>query len=283
MTPEEKNLADVKRLATAEHELDDRLEDVHRRLTEARPAVGEAVLAATLAGEGVADEQEARQVDRLRAEAEAVSDAIDAARRKRERAIPAVWTAKAAATRAESAKLAADADKRQARTDRLTNLLRDHEGVSFAPPYYPPAGPMSAGLEDAYVTPRTVVMRRRAGTLAVKARELEGQQVRRHGTLDAPDLDGLLAQIKADPMVIGPRLDSVREWASAALQRVESWRGIAGLHLVWSEGTIDERAGRVIAAQGPVERYPGDEPFAPLRTVPSLASMQAEMCGRAVV
>jgi hypothetical protein len=252
---------EVARLHAAEREMTTRLIQLRAEIEAAKPAAAEATLRAQLAGTvSTTSSQAAKSLARLREEAERLDAAVDLCRERRAQAIPAVYRHEAAGLREQAATIRVEADERRTKSMALLQELQDLEGVRFNAPAAPPPM-MRAGIESIYPLPKSQLQREEADKLAMQAAVIEGRPVARQGTVDAPDVDSLLAML-ADPMVIAPRLDNVREWATrrsaAALEHSHGRRPIATLRLVWGSGVIDEAASRVALQPEAVDRSPGE-------------------------
>jgi hypothetical protein len=288
-TDKDKARAEIDRLFATETKMIDRLAEVRRRVKEMGTELADAALAEGLDGSAADFGKAARKRDDLRAEAEAIDAAIDRVREQRAAEIPRVWRAESQELRVEAAKLAAEAEKHRQRADRMRAELAKHEGVNFQPIAVLPAM-MLMGLDESTMS-RFSAMHLRIYKLQQRAGVLEGQQVRRDGVADAPDVEMLIDALRADACTITPRADAARAWAEAALSRNPGAAVVNGLHLLWADGRIKEAESKVALRQQPVERWAGDQTFgvppksAPMpatkTVVPDLDSMRREMAGAA--
>jgi hypothetical protein len=169
--------AEVERLDRAEAELSGRLAGLRVELAAAEVAAGEAALALALGGSAPA-KTETREVAQLRAGIEATERAIDAARLRRQAAMPRVWLAEAAALRAEAKRKVQQADDIDRQCQPHLKKLAELQGVRFVPesparPY--PSAQAQGGAPFVVVvpTPKTELLRQQAAALEGQATSLE--------------------------------------------------------------------------------------------------------------
>lgn len=215
---------------------------------------GATVVAATLAGDGqIATSTAADVITHGRAELDTLERAIGNARAEREAAVFGWWRARADDVREKAAALREEADARQPTTDRLLAQLREWEGVTYAP-LEPPRGQSFDVVR--VPTPRTTLLRMEAKSLDVQAEGFLKNRVNKNaaadfdGSLDAVDVEHIVAQMTSDPMTIGAIAHIVRDWLTAGLAHERNRRkGMAEdsasfkdpvrINVRWTNGELD--------------------------------------------
>ena len=259
--------AEVERLHRAELSLADRRAALTAELGVAEADAGDAALSAALDGGDTATA--IGRVTALRAEIEATDRAIEAARRQRREAIPAVWHAETVPLRERAAELRREADERQAKTDDLLRQLEAHEGVAYAPASTAQSDvrvDAATRLGGAFTvvaipTAQTQLLRLEADQLIQQAAALEQRTVQDRGALtDVGSADELIARVRTwDAMTIAPPLPAVMVWATevetaqrARIARQPSHlqdRLSVRLTFIWTDGDVIDTArsgGRVV-------------------------------------
>ena len=227
MSITEKAKAQVVKLADAEKRLGEKHTTKAAELEAIAGGLGQATLAAELAGEEV-DPSSTRRARELRTELEAIDGAIQEARRTRQEAIRGAWKAEAADLRAEAGKRRDEAADRQKRTDELLTQLREHEGVDYLPgpkPEYLGAmlsRPLIYGIDAA--VPATAALRLEAGRLDTEASELEARKVPRSGLVTGATVAELFAAVLADAYRLGPTMVEIAAWTVTVEAKIrEPW------------------------------------------------------------
>lgn len=267
-----------------------RLLAVERRYSElARQKQEERRLLEDRAGEDVAEFDEATiftaareradAIIRVSVDVDAATRAVEAARLQRHGAIPLTWAAEAQVLRQRAATLRKEADEREPRARKLLEALQEFEGCSYAPAQPPMAELSGQGVTGGVLTviriptPRTTLLRQEAAQLEAQAKQLEERRVQDAGHVSAVGADELVAQVLADPLVLGPSLIALHEWideaSTAELARRERIHpGQAGyvepgteiaFSVSWQHGQLDQRQCRAGVPEGaayqPRERY----------------------------
>lgn len=111
----------------------------------------------------------------LRAEHEAATAAVEATRKRVDRAQRDVWLAQATEVREQAAAFTAEADERAKVTDALLVQLQQHEGVEYAPKEVDTRQQVIAFGSATVSIPRTQRLRNEAAALIRQAEALEYQ------------------------------------------------------------------------------------------------------------
>lgn len=252
--------AEVLRLATLERDWSTRRRRLAGELGELERTSGDEVLSAALEGEGEPMARSlAGQIAGMRAELETIDRTVDAARRRREQAIPAVFAAEAGQLRLQASALTAEADGREPKTRELLAAIEAWEGCPYAP-VQPNrggqafGGPAQGGAPQVvYVpTPKTTLLRQQAAALERQAVEAERRTGVRHGSVTGRDLQAIEEAVFADPLRMGPPPADIEAWMNAArdAETTRRSRAMAGsgfradqlgrieFTLVWSDGIV---------------------------------------------
>ncbi|MGD0123475.1 MAG: hypothetical protein ABSC46_13055 [Candidatus Limnocylindrales bacterium] len=236
--------AQVQKLVELERDWSIRRRRLAAELAELERTSGEQVLTAALEADGEPMARNlAGQVSAMRAELETTDRTIEAARRRREQAIPAVFAAEAKQLRGQAAALVADADAREPKTRELLAAIEEWEGCSYAPA--PPnrsgqhvGGPAIGGSPEVVwvPTPKTLALRQQAAMLERQAQQAELRTPDRSGQVTGRDLKALEEAIFADPLRLGPALAAIETWMEAA-RAAETAR----------HSEMERRSGQVVA------------------------------------
>jgi hypothetical protein len=111
----------------------------------------------------------------LRAEHEAAVAAVEATRKRIDKAQRGVWRAQAEEYRERATMLTAEADERQETTDRLLNELREFEGCDYGPTYVDIQQQVVMFGSATVSIPTTQRLRNEAAALVQQAKALELQ------------------------------------------------------------------------------------------------------------
>ncbi len=179
----------------------------------------------------------------LRGELTVIDRTIEAARRQRVAAGPAVWRAIAAEKRHQAEQLASEADQRQKRTDKLLAELREFEGCEYTPAAPRPrdivSGAAIAGrrTDDRWRSRRLRqrLLRSQVRQIEAEATELEGRKVQQSGSITGTREEVLAAIQASDPMKLVPTLPSVLAFMAAGEPQVRERRARVSPY-VHSEG-----------------------------------------------
>jgi hypothetical protein len=233
----------VQQLLDVERDWSTRRRRLAAELAELERTSGEQVLAAALDSDGEPMARSlAGKIAGMRAELETTDSTISAARRRREQAIPAVFTAEAEQLRGQAAALVAEADSREPKTRELLAAIEEWEGCSFAPAPAKPGGQLVGGqLVGSPVvvwvpTPKTTALRQQAAMLERQAQQALLRTPDRSGQVTGHDLKALEEAIFSDPLRIGPALADVESWMEA-VRAAETAR----------HSEMERRAGQVVA------------------------------------
>jgi hypothetical protein len=245
--------AEALRLATLERDWSARRRQLAGELGERERTAGDDVLSAALEGDGEPMARNlAGQIAGMRAELETIDRTVDAARRRREQAIPAVFAAEAAKLRLQASALTAEADGREPKTRKLLAAIEAWEGCPYAPAQ-PNRGNQGIGgqvpgaMQVVYVpTPKTTTLRQQAAGLERQAVEAERRTGVRNGSVTGRDLEAIEEAVFADPLRMGPTIADVGAWMAAARDAETTRRsrfradqlGAVEFTLVWSDGIV---------------------------------------------
>jgi hypothetical protein len=223
----DKARAEVVKLAEAERRLSEKHTVKAADLEAIAGGLGQATLAAELAGEEV-DPASTRRARELRTELEAIDSAIQEARRTRQEAIRSAWKAEAEGLRQRAGKKRDEAADRQKQTDKLLAQLREWEGCEYRPgpkPEYTGAmlsRPLMYGLDAAVSA--TAALQVEAGRLDAEASELEARKVPRSGLVTGATVAELFAAIMADAFRLGPTMAEIAAWTVTVEAKIrEPW------------------------------------------------------------
>lgn len=244
----------VDRLYAAERDLIVRRMALDDELAQAQEAAGDEALAAVMGEKR--SERSLSRLGKLRDEMAALESAIEAARRQRLAAIPAIWRDEARDLRAQAATLQAEADQRQSRTDELLAALKEWEGCDYVP--FVPDRSATVQLVGGPVTfvtiPTTMAMRNRIAQLERRADGLERREVVMDGAIEASSREDLFRKLfDHDPLEFAPHMFSALAWYDAAAEQERDRRVRVGTDLsrdvavtmVWRAGEIQQDRSRV--------------------------------------
>jgi hypothetical protein len=224
----EKAKAKVQQLADAERRLGAKLSARLGELGVIDQALGKAALEAEIANVDV-DPVPIQRATYLRTEIDSIQAAIIEARRSRLAAIPLVWQVEADDLESEAERIEGDAADRQKKTDKMLAELEAWEGVAYqpSPPNSNPlglVGNQQGGAPNMVVVhlPRTEYMRHEARGLREQAANTRARTPRQDGKAEGLGLEQLTDHIFANPMIIGPAIDSVGAWVAGERSRLEA-------------------------------------------------------------
>jgi hypothetical protein len=222
-------------------------------LAEVRAKRGRAVLEAdeprAVAG------QVNTQIRTLEDELGALSEAASEARRLRLQAIPKIFAADAAEAEREATELDRQAATLAFESARLRKVLSDHDGCSYSPTS-PPTRDLSGPRVEGGGAPIYYVQVPKFERLRLAANGKREEAVRHRqrkplasGSVNAGDIETLLAAIFSDALRIGPPVDAIYAWAAGAIEQQRRRRTASGedlvpvaLHLVWNHGVIEAQS-----------------------------------------
>lgn len=228
-------------------------------LQAVRDSAGAAALEKLMEGDAISPI--ARRIADAQEQLGLMDAAIRVSRQKRVEAVHKEYAAEAEVLRKQARGKRAEADRRQARTDKLLGELLEFEGVDYVPAS--PNRP-TPGLVEGRITglgADTVIMkvsqtewlRLEAQDFEMSARSREAQRVRNSGSVQGESVEELVSAIEDLGLeTLGPPITDVAEWASSDVaereeKRREHYRttGAAGadasivLEILFRDGKID--------------------------------------------
>jgi hypothetical protein len=196
----------------------------------------------------------------------ALAEAASEARRQRRQTIPKVFAAEAAEAEREATELDRQADALSLESQILRKALEAHDGCSYSPtppPMRDLGGPRveGGGARITYISvPKFEVLRMTATGKRAEAVQHRQRKPHRAGSLNAENLESLLAAVYSDPMRIGPPVDTITAWAEQAIEKERRRHALAEgagnlvpsrLYLEWTNGEIN--AGSFLVSSGASE------------------------------
>jgi hypothetical protein len=166
--------------------------------------------------------ERADAIIRVSVDVDAATRAAEAARMQRRGSIPLIWAAEAAVLRQRAATLRREADDREPKARKLLEALQEFEACTYAPSQPPMAQYGSEGVTGGTLTviriptPKTTLLRQEAAQLEAQAKQLEEHRVQDWGHVSAVGADALVAEVLADPLMIGPSLLALQDWIEQA-------------------------------------------------------------------
>lgn len=193
-------------------------------LQAVKDSAGAAALEKLMTGDAISPI--ARRIGDSQEQLSLMDAAIRVSRQKRVEAVHKEYAAEAEALRKQARAKRAEADRRQARTDKLLEALEEFEGVTYAPASPNPPTP---ALVEGRVTglgadtvirkvSQTAWLQLEAQDLEMSARGREAQRVRNGGTVSGDSIEELVSAIEdLGVEVLGPPIVNVAEWIGSGV------------------------------------------------------------------
>jgi hypothetical protein len=271
--PVELARADVVRLNRKELELAKRYQSKALELSETRARRGDQVLAAH--DPGSAARESSRRITEQVEELGALADAAVAARRQRVAAIPRVFAVEADELERQAAQRDADAAANKASVDEALKEVQRRANCDYVPASelaFARRGQLGGGAGSLAVMTVAVPIFQQRQNEAIELRQRAVQarlkEPHRAGSVEAENLEQLVDIVFADPMRVGPSVDTISGWFEQSVAKANQRRAriasgddfvaldaaINQLHLEWRAGQIDVGsswvASRGLAAPG---------------------------------